>query len=57
MLKNLAVRTANSFQFINNIRTMARYVEKKILSHEQSEGAGARVRRAIGTPQVCVIVE
>ena len=33
---------------------MTRYVEKKILSIEQSEGVGARVRRSIGTSQVCV---
>ncbi|CAF0881703.1 unnamed protein product [Rotaria sordida] len=31
---------------------MTRYVEKKILSIEQSEGVGARVRRSIGTSQV-----
>ncbi len=32
---------------------MTRYVEKKILSIEQSEGVGAKVRRSIGTSQVC----
>jgi len=31
---------------------MTRYVERKILSVEQSEGAGARVRRSIGTSEV-----
>lgn len=29
-----------------------RFVEKKILSVEQSEGVGAKVRRSIGTRQV-----
>ena len=32
---------------------MTRYVEKKILSVEQSEGVGATVRRSIGTSHVC----
>jgi hypothetical protein len=32
---------------------MTRFVEKKILSVEQSEGVGATVRRSIGTSQVC----
>ncbi|CAF1213840.1 unnamed protein product [Adineta steineri] len=31
---------------------MTRYVEKKVLSIEQSEGVGARVRRSLGTSQV-----
>ena len=31
---------------------MTRYVEKKVLSVEQSEGVGAKVRRSIGTSQV-----
>ena len=35
---------------------MTRYVEKKILSIEQSEGVGAKVRRSIGTSQVCRLI-
>jgi hypothetical protein len=35
---------------------MTRFVEKKILSIEQGEGAGARVRRTIGTAQVCTLI-
>ena len=44
-----------SFCFTPTLRyhqSMTRYVEKKIVSNEQGEGVGARVRRAIGSTQV-----
>jgi hypothetical protein len=47
------INTAHFSTFINNYQKMTRYVEKKVLSIEQSEGVGARVRRSIGTSQVC----
>ena len=31
----------------------ARQIVKKILSVEQAEGVGARVRRSVGRPEVC----
>ncbi len=49
----LPINTVYFSTFINNYRKMTRYVEKKILSIEQSEGVGAKVRRSIGTSQVC----
>jgi hypothetical protein len=55
MLKRIfPINTPHFSTFIKKYQTMmTRYVEKKILSVEQSEGAGARVRRSIGTSQVC----
>jgi hypothetical protein len=54
MLRRILPINSVSFStFINSYRTMTRYVEKKILSIEQSEGVGAKVRRSIGTSQVC----
>lgn len=38
--------------FSENTTQMARQVIKKILSVEQAEGAGARVRRSVGRPEV-----
>ena len=32
--------------------TMARQIVKKVLSVEQAEGVGARVRRSVGRPEV-----
>jgi hypothetical protein len=54
MLKRIfPINTALFSTFIKKYQTMTRFVEKKILSVEQSEGVGARVRRSIGTSQVC----
>ncbi len=47
------INTAYFSTVISNYQKMTRYVEKKILSIEQDEGVGARVRRSIGSSQVC----
>lgn len=50
--------TSNSSNIINSSDTMAakasvpRAIRKAFLAIEQAEGAGARVRRSIGTPQL-----
>lgn len=36
----------------NSTHSMARRIIKKILSVEQAEGVGARVRRSVGRPEV-----
>ncbi|KAG8163186.1 hypothetical protein KVR01_007664 [Diaporthe batatas] len=55
---NLSIFTATNSNNNNNSETMAakasipRAIRKAFLAVEQAEGAGARVRRSIGTPQL-----
>lgn len=41
------------FGIAAKMSTAARQVVKKVLSVEQDEGEGARVRRSVGRPEVC----
>ena len=44
------------FEFASTVTrdTMSRHIVKSVLSREQSEGVGARVRRSVGRPEVNV---
>ena len=46
------IPTASLHIHTNKMTTIPRTIQKVFLAREQSEGAGARVRRSIGTPQL-----
>lgn len=52
LFNNNRLDTENNHHLFATEMSVSRGIAKVILAREQSEGAGARVRRSIGTPQL-----
>lgn len=52
LFNNNRLNTDNNHHLFATEMSVSRGIAKVILAREQSEGAGARVRRSIGTPQL-----